>query len=688
MPPPHRQRGQLVVAVDFGTTSTAVSFVLVPEGTNPQHVSPDAIETIENWPTCIQLRSSEPMRMEVPTVITYPTGWDFQSRTNPSADDPPPISSFDDMMREMRKIRRDSHGGLANDEVVQPRWGYQVHRDLGLVSTHDDPSKRPAINFKPLFGLVESERELRRDGTNSLRDLHSRTPNRHMITLNDLHLRVTVDFFIFVLQHTKNELEAKDYDITSTEVVVCVLESWSSKVLRKMQSCVTAAMKHVHFPGIDPDDNSIDRVFMVTEPEAAATYMLTGRGDIRESETFVQIDAGGGTVNGSTHKVTAQAPLRLEKLVVDPDSDTCGSTQLNAGFRRLLHQLLDDQTYLEDGQTTIQGIIEGFVFKDFEYDIKRSFNLSERPVGYHRIHLKGLRKGVRPDLNDNELAISRESIYHIFMNVFKRAAKVMTDQLDKARRKRISVDKVVVIGGLASNPSFLAYMQQKLAMWNYKNRSKCKIQVPDEIKRGMVINAVASGAVLRALDKRNGPSRQARCSYGLLRLEPQDPEGRKGSRNAFTKDRWLRTIYWVIQKGSEIVPSDTKIYEAMTPFPVYDGNSRNRFRGPYICRQDIYLSDTAYKCHQDENDEHNLDAEHLGYLEFDVSRYYERGRFLTRQAGQNHDGVVVTEPHTEFHWQIHFVVNGLNLACCAVVDGNVEAVLKVNMASGFDPSTE
>ena len=29
---------------------------------------------------------------------------------------------------------------------------------------------------------------------------------------------------------------------------------------------------------------------------------------------------GGGTVNGSTHKVAAQAPLRLEKLVVDPDS--------------------------------------------------------------------------------------------------------------------------------------------------------------------------------------------------------------------------------------------------------------------------------------------------------------------------------------------------------------------------------
>ncbi|KAJ4007302.1 hypothetical protein NW766_009984 [Fusarium irregulare] len=675
--PPQRKRGQLTVAVDFGTTSTAVSYVLVPEGVDPRNISPDAIETIENWPTCIQLRSSEPMRMEVPTVISYPTGWDFRARTSPSTGDSAPVSSFDDMMTEMHRRRRDSARETKDDAVVQPRWGYEVHRDLGLVSTHDDPSKRPAVNFKPLFGLVESEKKLREDGTNSLKDIHSRIPNRDEITLNDLHLHVTVDFFIFVLQHTKNELEAKNFDITATEVVVCVLESWSSKVLRKMQSCVTAAMKHVRFPGIDPNDDSIDRVFMVTEPEAAATYMLTGRGDIRESETFVQIDAGGGTVDGSTHKVTAQAPLRLAKLVVDPDS-----------FRKLLHQLLDSETYLEDGRTTIQGIIEGFVFKDFEYDIKRTFNLSERPVGYHRIHLKGLRKGGRPDLNDNELAISRESIYRIFMIVFKRAAKVMTDQLDKARKKRISVDKVVVIGGLASNASFLAYMEQQLTLWNHKNRSNCRLQVPDEIKRGSVINAVASGAVLRALDKRHGPRRKARCSYGILRLEPQDPKGRKGLRNALSKDKWLRTIYWVIQKGSEIVPSDTRIYEAMTPFQLYEGTSRNKFRGPYICRQDIYLSDEAYKCHLDEEDEHNMDAEHLGYLEFDASRYYEQGRFLSRPAGKNSDGVMALKPHTEFHWQIHFVVDGLNLACCAVVDGNVEAVLKINMASGFDPSTE
>lgn len=38
------------------------------------------------------------------------------------------------------------------------------------------------------------------------------------------------------------------------------------------------------------------------------------------------------------------------------------------------------------------------------------------------------------------------------------------------------------------------------------------------------VTAVASGAVLRALNKKNGPTRHAECSFGFLRWEPQQPE--------------------------------------------------------------------------------------------------------------------------------------------------------------------
>ncbi len=46
------------------------------------------------------------------------------------------------------------------------------------------------------------------------------------------------------------------------------------------------------------------------------------------------------------------------------------------------------------------------------------------------------------------------------------------------------------------------------------------------------VTAVASGAVLRALNKKNGPARHAECSYGFLGWEPlqelHHPDGDPG----------------------------------------------------------------------------------------------------------------------------------------------------------------
>ena len=42
------------------------------------------------------------------------------------------------------------------------------------------------------------------------------------------------------------------------------------------------------------------------------------------------------------------------------------------------------------------------------------------------------------------------------------------------------------------------------------------------------MTAVASGAVLRALNKQQGPSRQSYSSFGFLRIEPYLPESFEG----------------------------------------------------------------------------------------------------------------------------------------------------------------
>jgi hypothetical protein len=71
--------------------------------------------------------------------------------------------------------------------------------------------------------------------------------------------------------------------------------------------------------------------------------------------------------------------------------------------------------------------------------------------------------------------------------------------------------------------------------------------------RRMAVNAVSQGAILRALDKKNGPARFARSSYGLLRSEPWgdhiEHSGQNYSVNRATGDHYiLKTIYWVLKK--------------------------------------------------------------------------------------------------------------------------------------------
>lgn len=71
--------------------------------------------------------------------------------------------------------------------------------------------------------------------------------------------------------------------------------------------------------------------------------------------------------------------------------------------------------------------------------------------------------------------------------------------------------------------------------------------------RRMAVNAVSKGAILRALDKKNGPARFARSSYGLLRSEPWgdhiEHSGQGYSVNRATGDDFImHTIYWVLEK--------------------------------------------------------------------------------------------------------------------------------------------
>jgi hypothetical protein len=68
-------------------------------------------------------------------------------------------------------------------------------------------------------------------------------------------------------------------DSYSKEIVLCVPAIWTQKACRDMQTAMARAMGQARFEGVDVRNNSIENLFIVSEPEAAAAYVLaTERG--------------------------------------------------------------------------------------------------------------------------------------------------------------------------------------------------------------------------------------------------------------------------------------------------------------------------------------------------------------------------------------------------------------------------
>lgn len=84
------------------------------------------------------------------------------------------------------------------------------------------------------------------------------------------------DYLQQLFRHTKYELQRlNNYDDNdSIEFVLCVPDAWSSKARRRMQAAMNAAAQR---SGLGNSMNGIDDLFIVSETEAAAAFVLAER---------------------------------------------------------------------------------------------------------------------------------------------------------------------------------------------------------------------------------------------------------------------------------------------------------------------------------------------------------------------------------------------------------------------------
>ncbi|KAG5804632.1 hypothetical protein H9Q74_011478 [Fusarium xylarioides] len=358
---------KLVMALDFGETNSSVSYTFIPEGVQPQNLQFQLRTVLNNFSRMMNCRDNS-THLQVPTLLRYPTDWVFQP--------------LDELTEEQLGIIRPDHDRI--------HWGLQVQQDMSRVMSYSDPDQMLLHGFKSLMAESAHHQVQNKRLTESLRQLSQKRTCAEKIPIQEILLLVVIDYLTKLLSHAKDYI-ATSNAISTTEMVICVPVSWKQKTLRDMQTCVNIAMKRVNFPGVRFSGGWMENVFMISEPEAAATQLLSNPSCIKEGDVFTILDAGGATCDAVTYIVTQTLPLRLSRQAVPHSGDSCGSNALNDAFQDLLRDLLVSHDYLNEGGATLEGHICKLAVHDFEHFIKPQWFATERKNKDQMFEIMGLK---------------------------------------------------------------------------------------------------------------------------------------------------------------------------------------------------------------------------------------------------------------------------------------------------------
>ncbi|KAK8068256.1 hypothetical protein PG996_007368 [Apiospora saccharicola] len=461
---------------------------------------------------------------------------------------------------------------LLPDRNEPYRWGYRVYQAWLEAST---------IRFRKFKLLLQDNIETADVREKLRQDLDILSSRGRRKTPIDL----IIDFLIPFITHVKEMIQQEGcYVGTDKEIVMCIPTIWTQKACQKMHHALAKAFKSVEFEGIKVEHNSIRNLFIVSEPEAAAEVVLRREPNIRTGQRLVFVDAGwypfknrgvwnvlktrlitslgAGTVDLITYLVSYRIPLRLKEEGAPPSGGMCGSSFLNEKFQAyMLDRLKKHRIAGKKDETFLRRKSEEITYTQFEFYLKRSLDIYEdNPQPVLHISTYGIAPDKEQKFGDNHVEIPYLELRRIFLECFHEIWALVKGQLESCKSRGTQADKVVLIGGFANSPSLRGYLKRRLQ--DYDGGDVLLIAPKIDFE-----STVSSGAVLRAFDKKLGPQRHARSSYGILRHLPKDvydyKHQKRNHRDAnerthpapCTKEPYVRdTIEWFLKKVYSSTP--------------------------------------------------------------------------------------------------------------------------------------
>ncbi|KAJ4299563.1 hypothetical protein N0V90_004809 [Kalmusia sp. IMI 367209] len=673
---------RLLISVDFGTTFSCVAYTRVRKGVRPGGMNISQVKCINKFKDYKPRGEMAQIREDVPTELWYnpdpdnqeaalendPAVFEDYSTSNAAQWKSVYPSSDEDEPEKPREVRSRQRTQDDQSKSSRPRcWGFGVQNQLKRIDIAKQEEGRVS-RFKLLLDNSEPTGEVRRGLQPILRSLKR---NEHIQDNNDVYTH----YLTHLLENAREQLEEKGEleDDPSVEFILCVPAKWPIKGSRVLQHAMGKAVKDAGF-GKQAQD-SVHNLFLVTEPEAAAACVLAeDRNEIYFNEVVLILDAGGGTVDAVTYGVTNEEPLRMDAEVVPPDSELCGASYINQRFEKMLMERLRDETYLIKNGKTLKSIIEALSII-FENGEKRSIDTEDTYSELDPIYIDDLKEDRQKGLDQNRIVLTRNDTRKIFEHSLRGTKTLLIRQLELAEGK--GKMKVILTGGFGQSPALQHYLRKHLGGYNKEKQTKLDLLIPKSPS-----TAVAKGAILRALKKRDGPKRNIQCSYGFLRDELYDPDKHPEHKRARSKvdeadgERYIiDTIDWLINAGDKLENSEK-----------------------LICIEELYVSERKHQSHYKKGNANNKGAELAGSIIADMTFLRDEARI--QPEGPSEFSEFSEEPQ-RLHWAVHFelvmIVEGRNLRyqarwpmkkdLHAGQEPDIQAQGQICIAAAFDPGT-
>ncbi|KAI8952993.1 hypothetical protein F4801DRAFT_588605 [Xylaria longipes] len=483
----------LVVGIDFGTTYSGVSWLIYKTGSPPGQP-----EVVTLWQTSQDNRRNNSDSHKVPSKIHY-----------------------------------DEHGELL--------WGFRIPAGAETVEWF----KLLLLNDGDLKKHLKTSSHLH-DAKQSLLRLR-KTP----IQLVGEYLKVLWDRVIEQISNAKGEDLIKGMPF---HVVLTVPAIWTDYARDRMREAAGLAgiLKH--------RDAGKTTLSFISEPEAAAIATmpeLENRADLQVGDSFVVVDAGGGTVDIISYKINTIEPLSVSECV---EGALCGGTFLDKEFEVLLKRAVGKESWNKMNGSDIRRMMNN----EWEHGIKKAFN---GEPDYYTVEIPSRAQSA-------PVQFSSEQLQLIFDKVLLQTGALVQKQISAVKAKTWRLPKLVIlVGGFGRSPYMFKYLKGKVD--NRVVILQARLEKPwTAICRGAALFGATSSSATGINGLLPVQSRIARQNYGWTFSVPffEAFHDQRDKRWDDITQQWLATdqMQWIVKRGEDISLEKMKTYQYVRHWKVDD----------------------------------------------------------------------------------------------------------------------